>query len=272
MGMVMYLISLLLFFVAAKLSPKPYPLLHARYVRPFAGAGIILAKKVQGKTDPMLVVLYGNRRIQDLALLHRAGKVVSFFLFAGLPVAFASVPDSTPVDMLLACLVWMAGTRLPDLDLWVKGKKRFRAIMEDYPSFAMEFALLLNAGLTPIKSWQMAGERHRETEFYIEARKVCARCRTGSSFGESLREFSLYLGVPEINTFISVILQGMQHGGTEMTGLLKQHALQCWEKRKIDYRKKAEEAGAKLVFPLMLGLLGILILLVYPAVSLIKQL
>jgi tight adherence protein C len=146
-----------------------------------------------------------------------------------------------------------------------------QSILLDYPSFAMEFALLVNAGLTPQKSWMMASEKNNATEFYSEAGKVSLRCNTGSPFVDSLMAFSAGLAIPEINTFVSVVTQSVKNGGQDMTHMLKRHALQCWEKRRMEVRKKAEEAGAKLVFPLMLGLVGIIAILVFPAVYMIKN-
>ena len=72
--------------------------------------------------------------------------------------------------------------------------------------------------------------------------------------------------MPAVRRLVSVLLQNMQRGGTEVLYALREIGQELWEGRKAAARQIAEETTTKLLFPMMLMLLAVILLVAAPAV------
>lgn len=79
-------------------------------------------------------------------------------------------------------------------------------------------------------------------------------------------EFARRCQVKEVTKFISVILMNLRRGGAEVVPVLKQQGTECWEMRKAAAKQMGEEAGTKILLPLMIMFLGIILIVATPAV------
>ena len=64
-----------------------------------------------------------------------------------------------------------------------------------------------------------------------------------------------------------VILVNLKKGTRDVCEMLGEEAREAWEIRKNQARKAGEEAGMKLLFPMMLVFVLILVMLLFPAVQ-----
>lgn len=217
-----------------------------------------------------LMLLYGIRGNEKLYVIHWSIKVSSLIMFASFPVIFLSLAATELITAFLALMMPVMGFILPDLDLYSKIKKRKASIMEDYLIFCTDIAVMTGAGLDITKAWEKASEKKSASVFYKETRYVLLKTVTGNQFSDALKEFSSNLSLPEIHTFVTIVNQEIKSGSGGMAFKLRECAKRSWKIREDIARKKGEEAASKLVFPLAMGLVGILLILAAPAVMIMK--
>ncbi|MFO7611115.1 MAG: type II secretion system F family protein [Clostridia bacterium] len=210
--------------------------------------------------------------MKDLFCLHLSVKAASMIIFASFPVFYLCFFNASGMEVALACAMPFVGLALPDMDLKAKIRKRKEEIMIDFPAFCTELAIMTGSGLEVQEAWRQASRKDTDSEFYREARFTVSRTETGTMFRESLHEFSARMAIPEIHTFISILSQAIKTGGGNLVEMIRNCARQSWELRSENARKRGEEASAKLVFPLALGLAGIIIILTAPALIIMKGL
>ncbi|MBN2558529.1 MAG: type II secretion system F family protein [Clostridia bacterium] len=214
--------------------------------------------------------LYGRKTSKNLFCLHISLKVASMIIFASFPVFYLSFSKATGMEAAMACAMPVAGLILPDVDLNARIKRRREEILIDFPAFCTELAIMSGSGLEIQEAWRRASRKDTDSEFYREARFTISRTETGAMFRESLQEFSARMAIPEIHTFVSILSQAIKTGGGSLVEMLRNCACQSWEQRCENARKRGEEASTKLVFPLALGLAGIIIILTAPALIIMK--
>lgn len=274
MTIILYLIFIAAVWVMGKRLGKPFPLKHGKYAG-FIVPGIVFAlikilKKDIFNYGSDLMFLYGSQRGDSLYIIHWAVKIASLIIFMVFPLIYISI--GTPDLMLTAfsCLFPIVGFILPDIDLKSCIRQKKESIMRDYPVFCTDIAVMAGAGLEITKAWEKVAQKSRKSLLYKEARQVTLKNSTGVLFKDALKDFSAHLAMANIHTFVTIINQEIKSGSGGMAAKLRECAELSWKNREDAARKKGEEAVSKLVFPLVLGLAGILLILGAPAVMIMK--
>ena len=71
----------------------------------------------------------------------------------------------------------------------------------------------------------------------------------------------------EYRRLSSLLARNLEKGTRNLCDLLSAEAQEAWENRKFQAKKLGEEAGMKLLFPMLLLFVLILIILLYPAIN-----
>lgn len=246
---------------------------HGRYTRPIQPAVYRLCECVLGeKSAPAsdkATLLYGSRDPGHMRMLHLSVKLSTMLMFMIFPAVSAVLMGDGLAEAGFAILLPPMGYVLPDLELKSEIKKRRNGILRDFPVFCTDLAIMSSAGMDIAKAWEMAVAAGGKSEFYREAGLALLRNRSGIGMTEAIGMFSDKLAVPEVHTFASVVTQAINEGG-DMSSMLADCAKRSWVTREAEAGKKAEEASARAVFPLVLGLMGILVVLAAPAVLMMK--
>lgn len=146
-------------------------------------------------------------------------------------------------------------------------EKRRLAIQMEFPEFINKLTLLVNAGMTISRAWEkIINENKREHVLYEEMRYAVAEIRAGKAEAAAYEEFARRCHVKEVTKFVSVIVMNLRRGGAEVTPVLRAQGNECWEMRKNAARQLGEQANSKLLIPLMIMFLGIVLIVVTPAV------
>lgn len=154
-----------------------------------------------------------------------------------------------------------------DMDLDSKTKRRYESIRADFPDMVSKLVLLVNAGMTINRAWEkICAETQKQSPLYQELRTTYIQIQGGKSEGEAYEEFARRCGVREITKFVALIIQNLKKGSDDTVPLLRLQAEECWELRKMRAKQLGEEASAKLLIPMMIMFVGILIIVVLPAV------
>ncbi|HUV84973.1 MAG TPA: type II secretion system F family protein [Methanosarcinales archaeon] len=154
-----------------------------------------------------------------------------------------------------------------DKDLENKLKKRYESIRADFPDMVSKLVLLVNAGMTINRAWEkICAETKKKSPLYQELRTTYLQIQGGKPEGEAYEEFARRCRVREITKFVTLVIQNLKKGNDDMVPLLRLQAEECWELRKMRAKQLGEEASAKLLIPMMIMFIGILIIVVLPAV------
>jgi tight adherence protein C len=72
--------------------------------------------------------------------------------------------------------------------------------------------------------------------------------------------------MPAVRRMTSVLVQNMNRGGTDVLLVLKEIGKELWNDRRATAKRMAEQAGTKLLFPMMLMLLAVIVIVAAPAI------
>lgn len=146
-------------------------------------------------------------------------------------------------------------------------EKRRLEIRMEFPEFVNKLTLLVNAGMTISKAWEkIITDNKKDNVLYREMTMAMGEIKAGKPEAVAYEEFARRCQVKEVTKFISVILMNLRRGGAEVIPVLKQQGTECWEMRKAAAKQMGEEAGTKILLPLMIMFLGIILIVATPAV------
>ena len=149
-----------------------------------------------------------------------------------------------------------------------EGKKRREQILEEYPEFALKYALLNEAGLTHSLIMERLASEHlrdKNNPLYEELYKAVQKMKGGLSQSEALSLFAEGCNVREVKYFVSLINRNIRKGGKDIAALLRKTADESVKIKREELRKKAEMAGTGLLLPMMLLLALVFVLIMIPA-------
>ena len=151
--------------------------------------------------------------------------------------------------------------------------RRKKEMMLDYPVILNKLVLYLGAGMSMRTSFL------RIASDYLNGRRAGAPVRegmeavarmtremeNGRSEAEAYRRLGEAADLARYRSFSVLLIQNLKKGSGELLKVLKEEADQAFEERKKQARILGEEAGTKLLFPMLLMLLVVLVILVVPA-------
>ncbi len=145
--------------------------------------------------------------------------------------------------------------------------KRRLAIQMEFPEFVNKLTLLVNAGMTISKAWEkIVRENKKKHVLYDEMSYAMGEIKAGKPEGMAYEEFARRCRVKEVTKFVSVVVMNLKRGGSEVVPILRQQGNECWEMRKNAAKQLGEEAGTKILIPMMIMFLGIVLIVATPAV------
>ncbi|HOQ36149.1 MAG TPA: type II secretion system F family protein [Acetivibrio sp.] len=276
---IVYSIILLALFFLSKNKYKDYiePLDKKEYrLKSLLPVGFFILDKIKykysSKYDRMLQSKLAELKEAKYSLyylqVHMANKV-TLLLVVLLIIVFAGITvDELDIGYIIfGVLVLGAVVYLTDNELNEKVKKRRLSIQIDFPDFLNKLILLVNAGMTMSRAWEkIITESKKDTPLYNELRTVLADIRGGKSQITAFEDFAKRCRIPEITKFVSVVLQNLSKGSSEMIPILRLQATECWEMRKHAAKRLGEEASTKMLFPMLLMFVAIILIVATPAV------
>lgn len=154
-----------------------------------------------------------------------------------------------------------------DRELENKLQRKYAVIRADFPDMVSKLVLLVNAGMTLNRAWEkICIDTRKDTPLYKELKTTYQQIQAGKPEGEAYEDFAKRCRVKEITKFITLIIQNLKKGTGDLAPLLKLQADECWELRKSRAKQLGDEASAKLIIPMMIMFIGILIIVILPAV------
>ena len=192
----------------------------------------------------------------------------------GRPVSWA-LPDSQTGLMILVMgilsSVLFIFSRIQNRGIELDKKRQ--QLMCDYPNVISYLVLLLNAGMSMRMAFaRLSSDYRKSIDRGGQVRlgyEVIAEASAEMEKGVSEIDAYTHIGqnTPEIRykTFSTLLVQNLRKGSRELTGILEREAAEAFEERKKQARILGEQAGTKLMFPMLLMLGVVLVILMVPA-------
>lgn len=192
----------------------------------------------------------------------------------GTGVEYEEAGDNRAAVLFVMILILAAGLYYREYkQLGNKVKNRDKQLISDYPGMVNKFVLFYSAGLTTRGIWSKLCKDYRgrlnngeEKRYLYEEMLICE-----GKMNEGLGELSAYegfaarCGLHKYRQFISLVEQAIGKGRADLLPLLEREAGEAFAERKNRAKELGEEAGTKLLFPMLMMLFVVLIIVMVPA-------
>ncbi len=148
-------------------------------------------------------------------------------------------------------------------------EERNRQLKMDYSQIVNQIAILTGAGMPIFRAWERVVkdyERKKGDERYAYEEM----CLTYSKIKEGEGEISAYekfgenCGLREYRRLALLLNRNIRQGAGGMGALLEREAVESFEERKAQARARGEEAGTRLLLPMMIYLMLVVLIVVLP--------
>lgn len=181
--------------------------------------------------------------------------------------------ENSGILFLLLCVSAVMIYLLKDKDLQKQVDARNRQLLLDYPRLVSKLTLYLGAGMTIRNAFRkIAFDYRREREaggqiryVYEEMLLTCYELESGISEAAAYEHFGKRCRIIQYMKLSNLLVQNLRKGSNGMVYALRQEAESAFEDRKNMARKLGEEAGTKLLLPMMLMLGIVMLLIIIPA-------
>jgi len=177
---------------------------------------------------------------------------LAFPALAGIVLALLPVAHSGTRVLLLLLLTASGGYYLPNVVLARIAQRRKREIFETIPDALDLLTVCVEAGLSLERALvKVASEIHiKSVVLAQELQLVLMEMRAGFSKEKALRNFSLRIGVDDIDALVAMLIQS-ERFGTSIGDALRVYSENLRSKRRVIAEEAAAKIGLKLLFPLI---------------------
>lgn len=144
--------------------------------------------------------------------------------------------------------------------------KRQEELIRSYPVMVSKLNMLLGTGMTIRNAWErIVDSSDSEAAVYEEMNKTLVEMRGGISEGEAYERFGKRCELTTYMKLGALLSQNLRKGSKGIADILKVESIQAFENRKSLAKQRGEEAGTKLLMPMMGMLAVVLIMVMVPA-------
>jgi len=163
---------------------------------------------------------------------------------------------------------------MSDQDLHRQQEQRKKRMQRDYPELVHKLALYIGAGMTTRSAFQkIAGDYEQKKEekdlrpAYEEMLYACRELHSGVSEASAYEHFGKRTGLQEYIRLSTLLTQNLKKGNSTLLERLREEADRAGEEQLQSCKRLGEEAGTKLLIPMVLMLLVIMVMIMIPAFS-----
>ncbi len=178
-----------------------------------------------------------------------------------------SSPDYRYVLFAMGVVVMLFAAKIHDERKAVEDKKAI--MLKEYPIIIRNMSMFITAGMSIRNTWKRIVEDSKKNRsdnpIYSEMELTVKEMEGGIAETIAYERFSERLMIPEITRFIALLNQNIKRGSTVLTDLLSDEANKAYESMKQKMKKQGEEAGTKLLVPMMLLMVMVMAIIMVPA-------
>lgn len=169
--------------------------------------------------------------------------------------------------MVLCLAAALASYCLKDRELERQVKKKNRRILAQYGTAVNKLAIYMGAGMTVRSAWVKTAAAQCKNGIYAEMIRTCQEMDSGLPETLCYERFGKRLGLAPCIRLGTMLAQNVKLGNRILLKQLKEEAVNAMEERRHQIKRAGEEAGTKLLGPMMLMLAIVLLLIMVPAFS-----
>ncbi len=196
-----------------------------------------------------------------------------------LPAAIGDVPvtwkeerQNAVCKMLLLLIILTALFLYHDKNRVREGyMRRQQQLLIDYPQFVSKLSLLLEAGMTIGKAWEKIAIEYRDSKeekryVYEEMLIIYYQMQEGLGEKDAYELFGQRCSLREYLKLSSVITQNLKKGSEGLGELLEAEVRDAFESRKSLAKQRGEEAGTRLLGPMMILMVIVMVIVTVPGI------
>lgn len=216
----------------------------------------------------------GERKNSSIYAYYLIASLVSY-AFVGVLLAFFFVllmlyvgnPITSALIVALACFAGlMLAGYLPLDELNTRAKKRQEAIDREFPDAISKIALLVTAGMTILRAIEETANSDTNT-MCTELKRVIKDINQAATMEEAMLRLQSRCSNKYLDKMVSVVSKSYVAGNANLADNLRAINAECWLEKKHSARRMGEAVQNKLFIPTMLMFVGILIVIIVPAMS-----
>lgn len=152
-----------------------------------------------------------------------------------------------------------------------KAQKKREMLLMEYPEFVSKLSLLLGSGMhisaafRKMNQMQQKSRRKKADSVYGELQQMLYEIDNGKGEMRAYQEFAERCNLQPYRKLVSLLQSGQKMGDRELIEHLHEEADRVFAERKNTARKLGEEAGTKLLMPMMLMLVLVMGIVIFPA-------
>lgn len=174
--------------------------------------------------------------------------------------------DTTGLIVILGVVAVGFIWAMPDSNLKEKLVERENQLLSDYAGLVSKLSLYLGAGLSLQIAIMRIVKDKNSSRYYIKELVVVIReMENGISQSRAMERFADRCKLSCYVKLAVLINQNIRKGNNSLKLQLKEEADKAFEERKNIAKKYGEEAGTKLLFPMLLMLVVVMVMIMYPA-------
>lgn len=155
-----------------------------------------------------------------------------------------------------------------------KEQKRKDDLLRQYPDMVSKLSLLLGAGMTFSAAWEriILNYQHQLNQHLTQPMEVYEQMLISyREMQDGIGEIQVYerfgerCGMPQYRKLTMLIIQNLRKGSSGLTQALEKEVTEAFALRKNNAKKAGEEAGTKILLPMMLMLCVVMVIILVPA-------
>lgn len=183
------------------------------------------------------------------------------------------VEDNSFMILVITLIGGAASYVLRDKELKKGIENRSMQMLSDYPQLVSQLALYLGAGMTMRNIFERLGSNYAKKRskgapqrfVYEELLRTVREMAAGVPEAVAYENFGLRCQNREYTRLSTLLSQNLRKGNSEMLKILQEESKKAFEERMDRVRKLGEEAGTRLLLPMILMLVIVMIIIMIPA-------
>ncbi len=183
------------------------------------------------------------------------------------------VKDNSMMLLLLTLIGGAASYVLKDKELKKAMDDRSSQMLSDYPQFVSQIVLYMGAGMTVRNIFTKLSDGYvrkrnagcEKKYLYEEVLRAKGQLMAGESEADVYERFGLRCRGQQYTRLSSLLSQNLRKGNSELLKLLQEESKRAFDERMDRVRKAGEEAGTKLLLPMIIMLVIVMVIIMIPA-------
>ncbi|MCR5404863.1 MAG: type II secretion system F family protein [Butyrivibrio sp.] len=183
------------------------------------------------------------------------------------------VRDNSLFLLMLTLIGGAASYVMKDKELKKAMEARSAQMLSDYPQFLSQLVLYMGAGMTLRNIFKKLSEGYVKERkkgesrryLYEEVLRANRELSLGASEADVYERFGIRCGSQKYTKLSTLLSQNLRKGNSELLSLLQDESKRAFDERMDEVRKSGEEAGTRLLMPMIIMLVIVMVLVMIPA-------